>query len=340
MHDRLIYLGIVLVGLLAVMPLVAVQAPSGTAPAADENWTVPRTPDGNPDLQGVYNSGTYTPLERPVQLGDKAFYTEEEAIELFKKAAEADYTRDPGVHYDFTEYGLDKWQQNGVRPYLRTSLIYDPPNGRLPPRTPEAEKRVAAAPRRGAGYRTRGWYERCVKGYWGIPMLKGTGSSDIGADLGTGSDGEVQILQTRDHVVIVAQANHDVRVIPLTGRPHLSPTVTRWYGDPRGRWEGDTLVIETANFNEHTQFLGSTKGMRLTERLSLGNANTLLYRFTVEDPATWTRPWSAEVEWPRAEPPIFEFACHETNYGFLAVLKGAQTTQRAGRRVLGFGGGD
>lgn len=335
MRDRVLTcLGVTAVVIAMLMPVIARQAPSSAPPTtnAAENWTMPRTPDGYPDLQGVYQSATYTPLERPAQFAGREFLTEEEAVKLFKTAAETDYAYEPGVHYDRNEYGLSTWQQIGARPFLRTSLIFDPPDGRLPPLTPEAQERLAKRVPRGADFRTRGLYERCVKGYWGLPMLKNTGSSDIGANLGTGSDGEVQILQTRDYVVFVAQSNHDVRVVPLDGRPHLSARTTRWYGDARGRWEGETLVIETTNFNDHTQFLGSTKAMRLVERFSLVAADTLLYGFTVEDPATWTRPWSAEMHWYRAEPPVFEFACHESNYGFLGVLKGAQASQRAAKK--------
>ena len=185
------------------------------AAAATKNWTPPRTPWGDPDLQGYYfNHSSYTPLERPVALGDKAFYTEEEALAAFKKAVETDAEVDPRVvHYDWKEYGMDAWQMNGVRPNLRTSLIVDPPDGRIPPLTPEAQKRLAAAAAaaraRGADVTTPGLYTRCITGNGGPPRIPG------------GVTAESQIVQTPGYVVIVSQSNNDVRIIPLDGRPHL-----------------------------------------------------------------------------------------------------------------------
>ena len=242
----LLTLGIV-VG--STAPIRGAQAPSGTksfdpattntdaaikaatdaarAAAAAANWTPPRTPWGDPDLQGYYLNLSYTPLERPAELAGKPFYTEQEAIAAFKKAVEADAEVDPRtVHYDWKEYGMDAWQ-SPVRPNLRTSLIVDPPDGRIPPLTPEAQKRAAAARRdTTADVSTRGLYERCVTGNQGPPRLPGN------------HDSESQIIQAPGYVVLVMQSNNDVRIIPLDGRPHLPPQVGTWLGDsawPLGR---------------------------------------------------------------------------------------------------------
>jgi hypothetical protein len=283
---------------------------SKTADAASKSWSPPRTAWGDPDLQGYYlNISGYTPLERPAALGDKAVYTEEEALAAFKRAVETDAEVDPRtVHYDWKEYGMDAWQ-SGVRPNLRTSLIVDPPDGRIPPLTPEAQKRLAAAAAaaraRGTDVTTPGFYTRCVTGNGGPPRIPG------------GVTAESQILQTPGYVVMLAQSNNDVRIIPLDGRPHLPKTVGQWLGDARGRWEGSTLVVETTNFGAERNWRGSTDGMSLIERYTLVGPKTLRYQFTVSDPTTWTKPWSIDSLLPRIDPPIYEFACHEQNYGLI-----------------------
>src|SRR5436309_3587304 len=232
------------------------------AAAATKNWMPPRTPWGDPDLQGYYfNHSGYTPLERPAALAGKAVYTEEEALAAFKKAVESDAEVDPRtVHYDWKEYGMDAWQ-SGVRPNLRTSLIVDPPDGRIPPLTPEAQKRLAgaaaAARARGSDVTTRGMYTRCITGNGGPPRIPG------------GVTAESQILQTPGYVVIVAQSNNDARIIPLDARPHLPRTVDQWLGDGRGRWDGSTLIVETTNFKSERNWRVSTGQMHLVERFTL-----------------------------------------------------------------------
>ena len=301
----------------------AIKAAADAAKAAAEaakNWTPPRTPWGEPDLQGYYfYHSSYTPLERPAALGDKAFYTEEEALAAFKKAVETDAEVDPRVvHYDWKEYGMDAWQSD-VRPNLRTSLIVDPPDGRIPPLTPEAQKRqaaIAAAVRaRGADVTTPGPYTRCITGNGGPPRIPG------------GVTAEAQILQTPGYVVMISQSNQDVRIIPLDGRPHLPKTVGQWLGDARGRWEGTTLVVETTNFNQRN-WRGSNEGMHLVERFTLVGPETLRYQFTVTDPTTWTRPWSIDSVLPKIDPPIYEFACHEVNYGLINWATGTQIREK------------
>ena len=286
-----------------------------TAQAARATWIPPRTPWGDPDLRGYWLSLSYTPLERPAGLEDKALYTEQEAVEAFKKAVEADAEVDPReVHYDWKEYGMDAWQ-SPVRPNLRTALIVDPPDGRIPPLTPEGRQRVAAA-RRGPSVTSRGLYERCITSNQGPPRVP------------QNHDAESQIFQSPGYVVFVLQSNSDIRIVPLDGRPHLPSRVRHWLGDSRGWWEGNTLVIETTNFHPQREWRGSVGGMHLVERLTPVDARTIEYTFTVTDPTTWTRPWTAEVPWPRIEPGMYEFACHEQNYGLINAVKGAQIRAR------------
>ena len=285
------------------------------AAAARANWSPPRTPWGDPDLRGYWLSLSYTPLERPAALAGKAFYTEQEALAAFKKAVEADAEVDPRtVHYDWKEYGMDAWQ-SPIRPNLRTSLIVDPPDGRIPPLTPGGKQRAAAAGR-GTDVRSRGLYERCVTGNQGPPRIPGN------------HDAESQITQAPGYVVLLMQSNSDVRIIPLDGRPHLPSGVGQWLGDSRGRWDGNTLVVETTNFHPDREWRGSAANMHLVERFTLVDPKTIEYTFTVTDPTTWTKPWTAEVPWPRIAPGLYEFACHEQNYGLINVVKGAQIRAR------------
>jgi len=293
----------------------------------------PRTPWGAPDLRGYYLTAMYTPLERPEKV-TKPLYTTEEAVAAFRFATTSDAGVDPAtVHYDWKEFGMDAWQ-SPVRPNLRTGLITDPANGRIPPLTPEAQKRRAdaAAQRRQRDPQTGvqifgNLYTRCVLGGGAAPLIDG---GEPGSDSAAGAGGvttEAQILQTPDHVVIVQQRNTDVRIIPLDGRPRLPQTVRQWYGNSRGRWEGNTLVVETTNFSDPspgTNFLGSTDALQLVERFTIVDANTLRYEYTVTDPKTWTRPWSVEAPLPRIDPPLYEFACHEQNYGLINLVMGAQ----------------
>ena len=298
----------------------------------------PRTPWGAPDLRGYYLTATYTPLERPKEI-TKPLYTIEEAIRAFTYASTADVRVDPAtVHYDWKEFGMEAWQ-SPVRPNLRTSLIVDPPDGRIPPLTPEAQKRRADAAARAkarnpqTGVRTLGNLEtRCVMGDGAVPLVQGgsPGSISVGSEVTT----EMQIFQTPEYVTIVHQSMNEARVIPLDGRPHLPPSVRLWVGDSRGRWEGHTLVVDTTNFNDKspaTNFQGSTDALALVERFTVVDANTLRYEYTVTDSKTWTRSWSVEAPLPRIGPPIYEFACHEQNYGLINVVKGAQIREAEAR---------
>jgi hypothetical protein len=324
----------------AVDPQASIQAAIDTAKKeAATKFTTGKTPWGDPDLRGYYLVATYTPLQRPEALKDKEFYTEEEAAEAFKRAVENDAEVDPrNVHYDWKEYGMDAWQ-SGVRPNLRTSLIVEPRTGRLPPLTPEAEKRRAdrAAAAKvlspEVNVRTVGFYTRCVMGNsGGTPLVRG-GNPEATVGSAGGVTAEFQIHQSPGHVVIITESNSDVRIIPLDGRPHLPSRVRTWFGDARGRWEGDTLVVETTNFNSkepNTNYLGSTDNLKLVERFTRVGPQSLRYQYTVSDPQTWTSSWSVDSVIPKIEPPLYEFACHEQNYGVMNVVRGAQVRDGRG----------
>ena len=314
---------------------IEAAAEAAEAATATANWTPPRTPWGDPDLWGYWLTATYTPLERPAELAGKAFYTEEEALAAFRKAVEADAGVDPRtVHYDWKEFGMDAWQ-SPVRPNPRTALIFDPPDGRIPPLTPEAEKRRAASAAAArvrdpqVSVRTFGnLYTRCITGNNTGPMLRGGRPGSDSASSAAGVTAEAQLFQAPGYAVLIMQSNTDARIIPLDGRPHLPPSVRSWLGDSRGRWEGNTLVVETTNYiAPGTKFQGATEALKLVERFALAGPNTLVYEFTFDDPATWSRPWSAESPLPRIEPPLYEFACHEQNYGLINVVKGAQVRE-------------
>ena len=306
------------------------QTPTSAAPpkaTAAKAYKTPRTPDGQPDLQGFWTNGTFTPLERPKGV-TKEFFTAEEAAEVVRQAAAADAEQtEPGtiadVHYDFTQFGLDR-AQGAMAMNLRTSLIVDPPDGHIPPLNEEGKKRAAARAearkRRGGPHdvvqnETLG--SRCLlMDRDGPPMLAGAYNNDY------------QIVQIPGYVMILVEMLHDARVIPLDGRPQPPANVRQWIGSSRGRWEGDTLVIETTNFADKFAFQGSSENMRLTERFTRLSDDELRYRFTVDDPSTWTRPWSAEVPWKKTIGPIFEHACHEGNYGLYNTLAGARAEEK------------
>jgi hypothetical protein len=314
---------------LATMP-IAGQAPSAgarTNRSASPAYNVPRTPDGQPDLQGFWTNATYTSLERPKNV-TKEFYTREEALEVAKRAAaEENELTEPGtvadVHYDFTQFGLDR-SQGDMALNLRTSLIVDPPDGRLPPLSAEGQRRAAE---RAAARKSRGGPHdavqneplgaRCIlMDRNGPPMLAGAYNNGY------------QIMQAPGYVMILTEMLHDARIIPLDRRPHLPPNVRQWTGSYRGRWEGQTLVVETTNLTDKFAFQGSSENMRLTERFTRVDEDTIRYQFTVDDPATWTRPWSAEVPWKKTIGPIFEHACHEGNYGLYNTLAGARAEEK------------
>jgi hypothetical protein len=309
---------IAILGIVWTSPdLVAGQAPAATRARTSAN--VPRTADGKPDLHGVWAYGTLTPLERPGDVSGKTEFTDEEA-EQFQKQARENRNQDrrdgAGTNADVSRAYNDFWWDFGRNVSGRqTSLVIDPPDGRIPALTPEAQQRAAALAevrsRRttaAEGPEDRSLWERCITRQ--LPTLPGPYNNNI------------QIIQTRDHVVIVNEMIHEARIIPLDGRPQGK--LTRWHGDSRGRWEGDTLVVETARFSGKTSFRGSGEGLRLVERYQRVNAGTLLYQVRIEDPATWTKPWTVQIPMSANDEGFFEYACHEGNHGLQGILKGAR----------------
>ena len=289
-------------------------------------YTPPRTPDGQPDLQGFWTNSTYTPLERPDNV-TKELYTPEELAAVIKQAAERERAQTaPGttadVHYDFSQFALDR-SQAAFAQNLRTSLIVNPENGKLPPLTEEGRKRAAESAE--AAKRVGRWDsaesnqldDRClIMAGAGPPMLDAAYNSNY------------HIVQSAGHVMILTEMIHDVRVIPLDGRPQPHSNVRQWMGVSRGRWEGDTLVVETTNFNGKNPLRGSSENIRVTERFTRVADDAILYKFTVEDPSTWTRAWTAEMPMLKTTGPLFEHACHEGNYGLYNTLVGARLEEK------------
>ena len=331
------------IGIPAVLlaPLLSTPVPvAGQATsAAAKTWTPPRTADGRPDLQGLWTMATFTPLERPAHLAGKEFFTEEEAAELRQLftaegvdplARSAINEEDEeqrrkllrqskeSIHYDNAIW-LGTTRPKGLSS-RRTSLIVDPPDGRIPPLTPEAQERAAdrAAARGFDSHETRPLAERCI--VWrheGPPMLPPS-YNDV-----------LQIFQAPEYVAILQEMNNNgVRIIPLDGRPHLPANIRQFPGDSRGRWEGDTLVVDTTNFTNKTHFRGSSEALHVVERFTRVDADTILYEFTVEDPTSWTKPWSAEIPMMKTEGPLYEYACHEGNYDLSNILSIARTLEK------------
>ena len=325
------------VALMAPAPVVGQTASGATTEA--KTWTTPRTASGQPDLQGVWDFRTITPMERPESLGTKAFFTEEEAAK-FEKDENQRQNRDlidpetGGLQYPrggvvpYNEFWYDRG--NKVVGTRRTSLIVDPPNGRLPPMTSEGRKRAEARAEEqrqtqlghphADSWEDRPLQERCLVGLnAGPPMTPGAYNNNF------------QLLQTPEYVVILNEMIHDARVVPLDGRPHLN--IRQWKGDSRGHWEGDTLVVETTNFKRETSLPGSGANTHLIERFTRADDNTLLYEFTIDDPTTWTKPWTAVVPMRKTDDPIYEYACHEGNYALAGILGGARADEKAAQEA-------
>ncbi|MBV8731795.1 MAG: hypothetical protein JO336_18460, partial [Acidobacteriia bacterium] len=255
------------------------------------------------------------------------FMTREEAIAFEKRTlaqTNAD-RRDGGAEADVGRAYNDAWYDRGTKtvPTLRTSLVIDPADGRIPPLTPERQKYMADLRQAAIGHSTDGpenrlLQERCL--LWptaGPPMLPSFYNNNY------------QIVQTKNYVMILVEMVHDARIIPLDNRPHLPSSVREWMGDSRGHWEGDTLVVETTNFSDKTRFRGADENLKLTERFTRVNPDTIQYEFTVNDPTAFTRPWTAQIPMTRSEGPIFEYACHEGNYAMFDMLAGARAEEKA-----------
>jgi len=295
---------------------------------AQKSWTAPKTAEGVPDLQGVWTNVTLTPLERPANLAGKEFFTPAEAATYERDTVANNNAdrRDGSAAADVNRAYNDFWYNRGTKVVktLRTSLVIDPKDGHVPALTPQAQRLTEdrAAYRRAHptdGPEDRSLTERCL--VWptlGPPMLPSFYNNNY------------QIVQGAGYVAILVEMIHDVRIVPTSGQAHLPSSVDQWAGDPRGHWEGNTLVVETTNFTGKTSFRGSGPGMKLTERFTRTDPNTLMYEFTVNDPATFTRPWTAQVPMLKMDEPIYEYACQEGNYAMEGMLSGARNDEKAG----------
>jgi hypothetical protein len=333
-------LGVVIALLAPLRAAGQVQSAAKATPAkatlVPKSWTVPRTPDGQPDLQGIWSNGTLTPLERPRELAGKQFFTEQEAAEYEKRVLErnnADRRDNQDAEADVALAYNNFWYDRGTKivPTRRTSLIVDPPDGRIPPLTPEAQKREAARAeaRHGRGaadsWEDRNLGERCLTR--GAPKLPG------------GYNNNFLILQGPGHVAILQEMIHEVRVIPLDGRPHVPQNVRQWLGDSRGHWEGNTLVVDTINFRDEIRSNafnccgGAGANLHLVEHFTRVDNDTIDYQYTVDDPATFARPWTVAVPLTKTPGPIYEYACHEGNYGMVGILSGARAEEKAAQEA-------
>ena len=317
---------------LAASLLVGPESAAGQDwPSAGKNWTAPRTPDGQPDLEGIWSNATITPLERPAQLAGKQFLTEKEAAEYAKKLVQennADIREGRDTDSDIALAYNDSWYDRGtIVPTRRTSLIIDPSDGKIPPLTPQAQKReaarAAAMSKSGAAdsWTDRNLAERCLTR--GAPKMPG------------GYNNNFLIAQNPGYVAILQEMIHEVRIIPLDGRPHVNENIRQWLGDSRGHWEGDTLVVDTTNFRDDirsTLFYccgASGENLHLIERFTRVSANMIDYQYTVDDPTTYTRSWTAAIPMTKTPGPIYEYACHEGNYGMTGILAGARAEEKA-----------
>jgi hypothetical protein len=317
--------------------MLVALAISAAAPAAAPPG-VPRTAWGKPDLEGIWDFRTITPLERPDNLAGKEFLTEEEAAKREKEVVDRNNSLDqrpaetapvggnvdrredgsPGFYENYWLDGGTKWVST-----RRTSLVIDPPDGKIPALTEAARRRAEERRAYQREHPADSWSDlgpanRCILGFnAGPPLTPG------------GYNQNMQVFQSRDYVALLTEMVHTARIVPLDGRPRLNATVRQWSGDSRGHWDGDTLVIETANFNPERGWRGSSKEMTLVERLTRIDAETLEYRYTVTDPETWTSPWTASIPLRRSTLPLYEYACHEGNYSMGNILSGARAKDRA-----------
>jgi hypothetical protein len=321
----------------AVTSVLVALAFCAAAPAGAQNSKVAKTAWGTPDLNGLWDFRTITPLERPANLADKEFLTEAEAAKLEQEVIERNREIDSrpaerttaGGNVDRREDGSpgfynNFWLDGGTKPVgtRRTSLVIDPPNGKVPPLTPAAQKR--AEERRAYlkqhpadGPEDRSASDRCILGFNAGPPLSPGGYNQI-----------MQVVQTKDHVVMVTEMVHTARIVPLDGRPRLNDQIRHWSGEARGHWEGDTLVIETTNFKPERGWRGATGNMKLIERLTRLDAGTLEYKYTVIDPDTWTSPWTASIPLRLSDQPSYEYACHEGNHSMQGILSGQRTADK------------
>ncbi|HMD51011.1 MAG TPA: hypothetical protein VKG79_17985 [Bryobacteraceae bacterium] len=312
----------------ALAAVLSVSLAAQPAPKS-KSWTVPRAADGHPDLQGTWTNATLTPMQRPAEFAGKKTLTDAEATAYEKKDLETNNIDNPeapllaragsaetgGYNNLFIDRGSQLARVDGVK---RTSLIIDPPDGKLPPFTEEARARTAAMMKRGFDVydtvKDRPLAERCIVGFGstsGPPMMPVLYNNTY------------QIVQNKDTVMILVEMVHDVRVVRMNGT-HKPPEVRQWLGDSIGHWEGDTLVVDTTNFNGQTRFAGSGENLHVIERFQRVGADSILYRATIDDPHTFTQQWTVEFPFVASPGPIFEYACHEGNYAMPDILGGAR----------------
>ena len=307
-------------------------APVSLAAKGSAAWAVPRTVDGHPDIEGVWNHGTLTPLQRSEQFAGRPFMSDDEAARFEKETLQTvNGDRRGGIAAAdlggaaVNEFWLERGPLAIVNGRKPTSLIVDPADGRLPPLTPAAEARAAARARsrRFDGPEDLSLSERCLRSASGPPIMAGAPDANV-----------IRIVQSRGHVAIVQEKNHETRFVILDGRPHVSAKIRSWMGDSRGRWEGNTLVVDTTNFTSQLA-LGARydENLHLVERFTRVGPNTLLYEFTVDDPTTFTRPWTVVYPMRRTGEELYEFACHEGNYSLPGMLRVARFGDQADRNA-------
>ena len=310
-------------------------SPATKATTAGKAWTPPRTPDGKPDLQGIWSDNTLTPFERPKSLGAKEFYTDQELAALIKRVrqgetveeAELGAANPQAVRYDLELYGFNRAKLRYTS--KRTSLVVGP-EGVVPPMLPQARERNAERAAQNKGhefdsYENRPLSERCIlMNQERIPMTPGANEGNL-----------LQIVQGPGYVSLLHETDHSTRVIPTDGRPHVPQNIRLWQGDSVGRWEGDTLVVDTTNFTNLTAYRGSGEKLHLVERFTRTADGTLTYQFTVEDPTTWAKPWTAEIPWTKTKGPVFEWACHEGNTMITTILRGARVADEEAAKKKG-----
>jgi hypothetical protein len=312
-----------------VLAAVWLASADAQVPTSKPAAALPRTPDGRPSLEGIWTNNTLTPLERPTELRDTPALTEQAATAYEQQAVAGRNRdrRDGDAEADVSRAYNDLFFDQGARlaridGTIRSSIIVDPPDGRIPPLTPAAQKRVDAAREHARLHpadraQDRSLTERCV--FWataGPPMLPGPYNNTY------------QIYQTTGYVAILSEMIHETRVIPLDGHPHLPQGVRKWTGDSRGHWEGDTLVIDTTNFTDKTNFRGADENLHVIERITRVSRDALVYKFTIDDPTAFTKPWTGEIPLAAAPGPIYEYACHEGNYAMVDILSGARAEEK------------
>ncbi len=315
-----------LASLAAAVAMIAAPLAAQAPAAKKKAWTMPRLADGHPDLQGIWTNATITPLERPAQFEGKLTVTDAEAAKFEnpnndnlygdKRSSNAEQDRDHAYNALFFDRGTELARVDGLK---RTSLIVDPPDGKIPAMTAEARKRIASRVRdRFDKVQDRPLGERCILGFGstsGPPMMPVLYNNNY------------QFVQGPSEIMILVEMVHDVRHIHMDRKEHLPHDVRLWLGDSIGRWEGDTLVVDTTNFTDKTGYRGASQNLHVIERFTRVDADNILYKFTIDDPETFTKPWTAEYPFRAAAGPIFEYACHEGNYAMPDILGGARAAE-------------